>query len=152
MQRFVFQLESVRRLRVQEEQVVHAELARVLRERQVVVDQIADSRNAETALYDYLREPGRSAAEMAHVAQYGTWHRQQLYSLSIKLRQYDKGVELVRTRLTAARAKRKALDTLREREHARWRTEQLRIEQAELDELATVRAARRGPLDQVAAA
>lgn len=142
MKRFTFRLESVRRLRLQEEQAVQVELARVMRERNVVAAQIAESREAEAQLYEYLRAPGRSAAEMAHVARYGSWHRQQIFKLGVKLTQYDKGVELVRQRLTAARARREALDRLREKQLREWRTQVLHEEQAELDEIATMRAAR----------
>lgn len=142
MQRFVFKLEAVRRLRVQQEQAVQVELARVMRERNAVVEQIAQSRTAEQDLYEYLRTPGRTAAEMAHVARFGTWHRQQIFSLGVKLRQYDKGVELVRTRLIDARARREALDKLHDKERDAWRLAGQREEQAELDEIATMRAAR----------
>lgn len=142
MQRFVFKLEAVRRLRVQQEQAVQVELARVMRERNGVVAQIAESRAAEQDLYEYLRAPGRTAAEMAHVARFGTWHRQQIFSLGVKLRQYDKGVELVRARLIDARARREALDKLHDKEREAWRVAGQREEQAELDEIATMRAAR----------
>ncbi|MCW2949867.1 MAG: Flagellar export protein FliJ [Thermoleophilia bacterium] len=142
MKRFHFTLESVRHLRQQQEEVVQVELARAVRERAIVVKQIEVSRAAEAALYDYLREPGRTAAEMAHVANFGALHRQQLYKLGINLRQFDQGVELIRTRLVTARAKREALDRLRERQYDAWRAEMLRSEQAELDEIATMRATR----------
>ncbi|MCB0880324.1 MAG: flagellar export protein FliJ [Thermoleophilia bacterium] len=142
MQRFTFRLEGVRRLRMQQEQAVQVELARVLRERAAVVEQIDRSRDAEQELYEYLRAPGRTAAEMAHVARFGTWHRQQIFNLGVKLRQFDKGTELVRKRLADARGRREALDRLREKEYAEWRAQTLREEQAELDELATLRAAR----------
>ncbi|MCW2925851.1 MAG: hypothetical protein JWM98_3255 [Thermoleophilia bacterium] len=142
MQRFVFRLEGIRRLRVQQEEVVQVELARVMRERNGVVAQIDESRDAEAQLYEYLRTPGRSAAEMAHVARFGTWHRQQIFNLGVKLRQYDKGVELVRTRLVAARARREALDRLHDKELAAWKKQCLREEGAELDELATIRSVR----------
>jgi len=127
---------------MQHEQAVQVELARVMRERNAVVEQLAASRDAEAELYEYLRTPGRSAAEMAHVARYGTWHRQQIFSLGVKLRQFDKGVELVRTRLVEARAKREALDRLRETQHAAWQQRMRREEQVELDEIATMRAGR----------
>ena len=142
MHRFAFRLEAVRRLRLQEERSVEVELARVMRERNAVVEQMAASRAAEQELYEYLRTPGRSAAEMAHVARYGTWHRQQIFSLGVKLRQFDKGVELVRTRLVDARARREALDRLHDKEFAQWQRAVQREEQAELDEIATMRAAR----------
>ncbi len=127
---------------MQQEQTIQVELAKVLRERNEIVQQIAQSRAAEQDLYEYLRAPGRTAAEMAHVARFGTWHRQQLFNLGVRLRQFDKGAELVRNRLTQARAKREALDRLREQEHEAWLAETRREEQAELDEIATMRAAR----------
>lgn len=141
MKRFAFRLESVRRLRLQQEQAVQAELARVMRERNVVLEQLDASRTAEAELYEYLRSPERTASEMAHVARYGTWHRQQIFNLGVRLRQFDKGVELVRVRLTDARARREALDRLREQEHVAWEREIRREEQAELDDIASIRAA-----------
>lgn len=142
MKRFAFRLESVRRLRLQQEQAVQVEMARIMRERAAVAAQITQSRQAEQDLYEYLRQPGRTAAEMAQVAQFGSWHRHQIYNLGVKLRQFDKGVELVRKRLTDARARREALDRLFAKEHAAWRASVQREEQAELDEVATMRAAR----------
>jgi len=142
MQRFRFTLESVRQLRRQEEEVVQVELARAMRERGLVVAKIEESRAAEEALYAYLREPGRTAAEMAHVANFGTLHRQQLHRFGIHLRQFDQGVAIIRQRLVTARAKREALDRLRESQQAAWRKEFLATEQAELDEIATMRATR----------
>jgi len=122
---------------------VQVELARAMGERVHVVADIQRSRDAEQQLYEYLRQPGRTAPEMAHVAQFGSLHRQQLYNLAIKLRQYDKGVELIRARLTTARAKREVLDRLRENDLAAWHVAARHEEQAELDEIATMRAARR---------
>lgn len=142
MHRFVYRLESVRRLRQQQEQAVQVELAVAMRERNLVVEEIRRSRDAEADLYEYLREPGRTAAEMAHVASYGTLHRQRIFDMGVKLRQYDKGVELIRARLADARGRREALDRLRDKEQAEWRAAQLREEQAEHDEIATMRAGR----------
>jgi flagellar export protein FliJ len=113
-----------------------------MRERVGVVSEITASRHAEAQLYEYLREPGRTAAEMAHVASYGALHRQRIFDLTVKLRQFDKSVEHIRRRLTEARARREVLDKLREREYAAWRAELERQDQAELDEIATMRSAR----------
>ncbi len=154
MQRFAFRLDSVLRLRAQQEQAVQVELARAMRERALVVAQIDASRKAEADLYEWLRTPGRTAAEMAHVASFGSLHRQRIFDMGVKLRQYDKGVELIRTRLTTARAKREALERLRVKEREHWDAEFLRVQQAELDEIATMRASRaanRGLEGQVAA-
>lgn len=143
MQRFVFRLARVLQVREQEEQAVQVELGRVLRERAGVMEQLDASRQAEADLYEYLRQPGRTAAEMAHVAQFGTLHRQRIFDLGVKVRQYDKGAELVRTRLIAAQAKRKALEKLRDSQLEEWKAEQLREEQIELDDIASIRAARK---------
>lgn len=142
MHRFVFRLESVRRLRQQQEQAIQVELAVAMRERNAVANEILASRDAEAELYEYLRQPGRTAAEMSHVAAYGSLHRQRIFDMGVKLRQYDKSVELVRTRLADARGRREALDRLREKDHAQWRTALLQEEQAEHDEVATMRAGR----------
>jgi flagellar export protein FliJ len=143
MKRFTFRLESVRRLREQEEQAVQAELAAAMAERAAVVTELARSRQAEEDLHAWLREGGRTAAEMAHVARYGELHRHAIFNLGVKLRQHDKGIELIRTRLVTARSRREALDRLRESQLAEHRREQLAEEQRELDEVGSMRAARR---------
>lgn len=143
MKRFEFQLESVRELRRQEEETVRVELAVGMRGRNDVARSIDDSRRAEQHLYEYLRSPGRTAAEMAHVARYGTLHRQKIFDLGVKLRQFDKGLELIRRRLVDARARREALDKLYERQLDEHRRAWLAAEQAELDDIAAMRHAAR---------
>lgn len=122
---------------------MRVELAGAMRERGAVVARIEASRSAEQELYEYLRTPGRTAAEMSHVARYGSLHRQKIFDQTVQLRQYDKGIELIRTRLVDARAKREALDRMYEKARAEHRAEQLAEEQRELDEVATMRHVRR---------
>lgn len=121
---------------------MQVELARVIRERAGILEQMRLSRVAEEELYAYLHQPGRTAGEMAHATQFGTLHRERIYQLGIKVRQYDKGVELVRNRLVISRGKRKSLETLRDQQYTKWQHEFRRLEQEELDEIATMRAAR----------
>lgn len=143
MQRFNFKLAKVLSLRLQEEHAVQAELARVLRERAVIVDELNVARSAEANLYAYLHVDGRTAPEMAQVARYGSMHREHIFNLNLRLSQYDSGVELVRKRLVSATAKRKALEKLKDKQEAKWRDEVAAFEQAEIDEIASIRHARR---------
>lgn len=142
MRRFHFSLESVLRLRAQQEQAAQVELARVMHQRVSIVHELDKSRAAEADLYEYLRQPGRTAAEMSHVASFGTLHRQRIFNLGVRLGQFDASVELLRTRHMQARARREALEKLREKQHAAWRADGARAEQDELDEIATMRAGR----------
>jgi flagellar FliJ protein len=139
MKRFKFTLEAVRKIRRQEEQLVQIELATAMREQAVVADQLATSRQAELDLYEWMRTSALSGASMAHVSQYGTLHRQRIFDTEVQLMHLDERVDRVRERLIDARARREALDKLRERELERHRNEMLAEESRELDEIATLR-------------
>ena len=144
MKKFAFRLEAVRRLREQEEQVVQTEFAGALRERATLQGELDASRKAEDAIYDYLHTSHLTGAELEHVSQYGALHRRRILDARIMLQQCDQRIERVRAKLTAARAKREALDKLCEQERAEHRQRWLAEEIRELDEIASQRAQRPG--------
>lgn len=142
MRKFTFRLETVRRLREQEEQLVRGELAEAMRTRVAVELELVASRDAERDLYDYLRDGSPDVTQMAHVAQYGELHRRQIYHLGVKLQRHDKAIEGVRARLVEARRRREALDRLHDRRRDEHRRAMLAEEQRDLDEVAGMRHAR----------
>lgn len=142
MRKFRFRLEAVRRLRAQEEQVVQGELAAVLRDRACAQAELDASLAAEQGLYSYMRDTGLSVDDLAHVTRYSALHRQVIVRKRTELHVIDEQVARVRARLTEASQRREVLDRLAERDHERWRQEQLAEEARELDEIASVRAGR----------
>ena len=143
MKKFSFRLEAVRRIREQEEQLIQVELATALRERALVADQLDASREAEQRLYAYLRDNDVNAAELQHVSEYGSLHRQKIYQTTVQLRNHDQAVERIRIRLVDARARREALDRLRDRQQEQHRKAWLAEEGRELDEIGGQRHALR---------
>lgn len=140
MKKFAFRLESVRRLREQEEQAVQTELAAALRERANLEHELTRSQQAETAIYEYVHGGNLTGAELAHVAQYGTLHRRRILDARTMLQLTDERIVRVRARLVDARAKREALDKLCERQREQHRREWLASEMQELDEIGSRRA------------
>lgn len=143
MKRFRFTLEPVRAVRKQEEQLIQVELATALRERTDVSRRLDDSRAAEVQIYTYLRETRLSAQDLSHITRFLELHRQKIVDAVIQLRHTDDAIERIRVRLAEARARREALDKLeakqREAHRMQWLAEQAR----ELDEIGTMRHARR---------
>lgn len=137
MKRFNFKLEAVRRIREQEEQLVQVELATAVRARGEVVAELERSKAAEADLHAYLRSPQLSASDMLHVSRFDELHRQKIFQLSVQLRSSDEFVARVRQRLVVARARREALDRLKERQQDAHRLAGLAEEAKELDEIGT---------------
>lgn len=139
MRRFTFELEAVRRLRLQEEQLVQSELAAAFAKRDEIAVRLAASRSAEQDLYEYMRTERLSAVELEHVSRYGMLHRQRIVDAQIELGNHESSVSRIRIRLTEAQQRREALDRLEQRrrdEHQReWRAEESR----ELDEIGSRR-------------
>lgn len=142
MKKFSFRLEAVRRLRVQEEQLVQGELAAILRERAAAQARLDASLQAEQDLYGYMRANGLTVDDLAHMTRYGALHRQMIVRIRAEIHAIDEGVGRVRGRLAEARQRREVLERLAERDRERWRAEQLAEEARELDDIASMRAAR----------
>jgi flagellar export protein FliJ len=141
MKKFRFKLEAVRKIRMQEEQAMQAELAAALRERVEHQRRLDDSLAAEQELYAYLREGTFGGAELEHISRYSELHRKTIFDARIFLHHHDQMVERARRRVIEARAKREALDKLCEKQRERHRQAWLAEEARELDEIASQRFA-----------
>ena len=139
MRKFRFKLEAVRKVRMQEEQVMQAELSSAMRERAEHQQRMDDSLAAEADLYAYLREGTFSGAELEHISRFGELHRKTIFDARIHLHHHDGLVERARQRLVEARARREALDKLCEKQRERHRQEWLAEEARAIDEIASQR-------------
>lgn len=146
MKKFSFKLDTVRRLREQEEQLVRIELAASMRDRAAVAQRLEDSRHAQHELYEYMRTGQLSAADMGHMARYDELHRQKIVDAIVELKYADDAANRIRARLVDAQARREALDRLRDRHREAHRKEALAEEARELDEIGTIRRGQRATM------
>jgi flagellar export protein FliJ len=142
MKQFTFTLETLRRIRKQEEQLVQLELAEALRDRTAIADKLNTSLQAEQDLYAYMRSGQLDARELRHISRFDELHRQRIVDATVELKFQDDAVGRVRERLKEARVKREALERLKVKQKERHTALQLAEQQRELDEIATQRAAR----------
>lgn len=136
-------MQTVLEIRIAEEEKVQVELARMLRERGVVQQQLDQSIAAENDLHAYLKQPQLAASQMEHIARYSEHHRQTILRNRTQLSQIDKAVIQIRERLMVARSKREALEKHKEQCYEDYRQAVESEEQKRIDEVATMRAARK---------
>ena len=104
-------------------------------------------------MQDTIRDSKRSMADsligrvdltrIGQFARYSGHAAQRARQIVVKLVGLEKQAEQARVLLLEATKQRKALELLRDKDHAKWRYEQDRKETNELDELATSQYARR---------
>jgi flagellar export protein FliJ len=143
MKKFRFKLAAVQRLRQQEEEMVQAELAAAMRQESEINDVLEAHRAAEQDLYAYVRQGNLAAHELEHIAKYGHLHRQRIIDAQVELHRHMQSTQRIRARLTEARQRREVIDRL-ETKHRAAHREELEHEWArDLDDIATVRHARK---------
>lgn len=150
MRRFKFRLQKLLEVRQLREDALRQELARAqeaVRREKAVLEKL---RAARGAALEGLRANVDGALDVQWIAAY---HR-YLEFLACRIEEQravvDRAVReeaLKREALIAARRARKVVEKLRERAYARYREEVSRSEQAFLDEVGTMRYARKGGED-----
>lgn len=151
MRNFAFTLETLRRVREQEEQLVRLELAEALRQRAGIQSRLDASKRAESDLYEYVRSGQLDARELTHIARFDALHRQRIVDATIELKFQDDAIGRVRDRLADARIRREALERLKVRQRERHVAAARAEEQRELDEIASQRARYASPMAEVPA-
>lgn len=121
------------------------ELARHLRTRMILHDQIRE-------MQDTIRDSKQSMADglvgkvdltrIGQFARYSGHAAQRARQIVVRLAEIEKQIEEARQLLLDAARQRKSLELLHDKHEAQWRYEQNRRETNELDELATTRYAR----------
>ena len=139
MARFQFRFETVLQHRRTLEDACQRDLAKELRQRMILEDQL---RQMQQTIVSSKRELGSAltgCVEMTQIAQFARYSgqvTQRAYALVARLATIERQVDQARQRLVDATRDRKAIEILRQRHYERWRLEQERRETAELDELA----------------
>jgi flagellar FliJ protein len=139
MASFKFKFESLLTLRKRAEEQKQQALAGLLRQKQVIEGELADDQQSirgdkhqmQGALLGHV-DVARIRQHAAHVHQSAVRAQQK----AVALLQLSKNIDTARADLAEAVKQRKAIEKLREKQHAAWQAEQDRREAAQLDELA----------------
>lgn len=151
MPKFVFKLEAVLKQRLAEERERQLAVAALERERQQLEDLIRSYQRDLTSERDELREQltgermGTATLDLRGV-RFQAGASLRLVTLAqrtvLQLAGVHKKIDAARLLLLEATTRRKGVEMLRERRLEEWKLEQKKREEAALDELNVVRAAR----------
>ena len=141
---FVFQLEPVLRQRLVAEDHEQRELAKILRKRMILMDQL---RGMQQTITDSKHDLGRSLVGRVDLSAVGRFAQ---YSGQVELRArqivrelagIEQQVQQQQAKLAEAVKARRALELLKDRRLTAWRQRQERLETAREDENASIRYA-----------
>ncbi len=144
MPQFTFTLEVVLQQRRMQEDQCQRDLAKVLRQRMILMDQLRQMQSTITQSKLDLRTGLIGAVNMDAVSQFARFSAQttvRARALVAKLAGVERQAEAARGKLLAATKARKAIERLRERKFRQWKLEQSRREGAMLDEIGVGRFA-----------
>ena len=138
MPRFRFRLQTVldQRQRVEDER--QRDLAKLLRRRMILQNQL---RQMQQTITESKRQLGSSLVGqvdmdgVARFARYSGQTTQRAQMIVVELGRLEKLIHNARQALLDASRKKKALELLRDRRYAQWKKQQDRREHARLDEL-----------------
>lgn len=136
---FRFRLESVLRHRHRLEDICQRDLAKTLRKRMILENQL---RQMQTTIIESKRQLGTALTgqvELSRIAQfasYGGQVTQRAHGLVRTLAQLEDQITQARQRLVEAMRDRKAIEILRERHYQQWLRIQDRRQTVEMDDLA----------------
>jgi flagellar export protein FliJ len=142
---FVFRLESVLRQRKHVEEQRQRELAELLRRQLILQTQLRTLQQTVQSDKREMSDALVGAVDVRRIRQHATHASQvslRIQQLATHLFALTRQIERARQALLEATKACRALETLRERQHERWRGEQERLQTAELDEIAVQRFAR----------
>lgn len=144
MPSFTFPLEVVLQQRRMQEDQCQRDLAKILRQRMILMDQLRMMQTTISQSKLDLRSGLVGTVNVDAVAQFARFSSQttvRARALVTKLAGVERQAEASRGKLVAATKARKALERLRERQLRKWKQEQLRRESAMLDEVGVGRYA-----------
>ena len=151
MPRFIFELEAVLKQRLAEERERQQAVAALEREKQQLEELIRTCQRDLTSERDELRDQlsstrdARSTLDLRGV-RFQAGASLRLVALAqravLELAGTHKKIDAARLLLLQATMRRKGVEMLKERRYEEWRQEQKKREEAALDELNVVRAAR----------
>lgn len=145
MARFRFKYEAVLKQRQAAEDQAQRELAKHMRHRNILRDQLARMQQTMRDSKQQLSEGLVGQVDVERIREFARYSGQvtlQARQALEQLAQIEQRLETARTELTEAMRQRKAMEVLRDKQYQQWLAEQRRRETVELDELAVQRYAR----------
>lgn len=138
--KFRFKLETVLKIRAHEEKMEKQRLGVVLNEWQALKDQQKNLENSLSEVHSrFIQQPESDMVKMKQY--YGFIHdqHQTIYKLDHDMEKAEEKVIEQRKKLLEANKKTRMLEKLKEKERMKYRQELERMEQTELNEIATQR-------------
>ena len=145
MATFRFKYEAVLKQRQAAEDQAQRELAKHLRHRNIIHDQLARMQQTVRDSKQELSEGLVGSVDVDRIRDFARYSGQvtiQAREVLSELAQIERRVATARRELTEAMRQRKAMEMLRDKQYRQWLAEQRRKETVELDELAVQRYAR----------
>ena len=150
MATFRFRFETVLQHRRTSEDACQRDLAKELRQRMILQDQLRQMQQTILASKRQLGDALIGRIEMPRIAQFARYSgqtTQRAHGLVARLATIEKRIDRERRRLVEATRARKAIEILRQRHYQRWLREQERRQTVELDDLALQAYSRRIALE-----
>ena len=148
MARFVFELETLLRVRIREEQEKQGTVAVLERERHALESRIrqyhAQMSHERREIAHQMHAQRVDMRQVSRQAGAASALHMQAQREALSLAGVLKRLEVARSELLEASKRRKAVEMLKDRRYEAWRAEHDRRENLELDELGVMSAARRG--------
>ena len=139
MARFRFKFDVVLRHRRIIEDEAQRELAKLLRQRMIMADQIRQMQDTITESRQALATGLTGRVDMTQVSSFASFSlqaRARAQGLVERLSGLERLINGARQKLIAAARRRKAMELLFDRQREQWATEQNRREDAALDEMS----------------
>lgn len=147
---FQFRFEAVLQHRSTLEDLCQRDLAKELRQRMILQDQLRQMQQTIVASKRELGGALTGRVEMpriAHFARYSGQATQRAHAMVTRLALIEQRIDQARRNLVDATRNRKAIEILRRRHHQQWLRGQERRETVELDDLALQAYGRRIALE-----
>ena len=146
MAKFNFKFETVLRHRTAIEDTCQRDLAKELRQRMILQDQLRQMQQTIVESKQGLSDALVGRVQMPRVAGFARYSgqvAQRAHAMVVRLALIEKRVEAARKRLVEATRARKVIEILRQRHYERWLREQDRRQTVQLDDLALQAHARK---------
>ncbi|MHC4993519.1 MAG: flagellar export protein FliJ [Planctomycetota bacterium] len=146
MAAFEFKLKTVLKTRLQAEEEIQRDLAKLLRQKLAFETEL---RNMQQNISDDKRLMADSlvgdvdVCRVRHHARHTLQVTNRAQQIAVKMLGLHKNIENTRRQLLEATRQRKAVEILRDKQYERWLVTERRREQNELDEMATQAYGRR---------
>jgi flagellar export protein FliJ len=150
--KFRFELEVVLRMRVRAEQERQKEVARLETQRQQLMDQAIKMQRSMVLSRDLMRGQLSAGSSVRiddiRAQASGSLHTMiELQRVALQAAGLHQKLAIARQQLLAATVQRKAVQTLKDKQLARWKMDAERRETAELDDLVLMRAGSVGDVE-----